>query len=250
MVLPADLRTAEGQALEAVRSALAARSAGRWTVELRFEGLRLLPVALRLLAALNKTESRAHLVFPDAGAAALARRDSPEQAGWLSSLGDRKRLLEREAQPALGEVSAEEAAAFPDPADPGVLVLVEPAQADYTDVEQICQGHRGAVVLLNSRLEDAAIGIGSVARERRRGFLSTWEAAYALIPRDASALRRAFPEPWELYRQDPDGYRLASQFETKPDTETLEQALALEGQGVNVGAGLGALDRFIEGLRN
>ena len=35
----------------------------------------------------------------------------------------------------------------------------------------------GAVVLLNSRLEDAAVGIGSVARQRRKGFMSTWYGA-------------------------------------------------------------------------
>lgn len=244
MVLPADLRAAEVQALAALDQALAARAGGRWTVELRFEGLRLLPVALRLLAALNGVEPRATLVFTDAGAAALARRDAPDQADHLTSLGDRQRWLQKQA----------ESDAAPDgngngEAD-GVLVLVAPSQAEYSEVEAICQAHRGAVVVLNGRLEDAAIGIGSVARERRRGFLATWESAYALIPRGASALRRSFPGSWELYRQDPDGFRLASRFETKPDPEEIDQALASEGKGLDVAAGLGALDRFIEGLRN
>ncbi|MCP9916064.1 DUF1995 family protein [Cyanobium sp. ATX 6F1] len=238
MVLPADLRAAEAQALAALVQALGARAGGRWTVELRFEGLRLLPVALRLLNALNRVEPRATLVFTDAGAAALARRDAPDQADRLTSLSDRQRLQRRAAE--TGDAAA----------DDGVLVLAAPSQAEYSEVEEICQAHRGAVVLLNGRLEDAAIGIGSVARERRRGFLATWESAYALIPRGASALRRSFPDSWELYRQDPDGFRLASRFETKPDPEEIDQALAAEGQGLDVAAGLGALDRFIEGLRN
>jgi hypothetical protein len=38
------------------------------------------------------------------------------------------------------------------------------------------------VVTLNGRLEDAAVGIGSVARERRRGFGAQWQAAYELRP--------------------------------------------------------------------
>ncbi len=238
MVLPADLRAAEAQALAALGQALGARAAGRWTVELRFEGLRLLPVALRLLEALNRGEPTATLVFTDAGAAALARRDAPEQAERLTSLSDRRRLQRRAAE---SEEPSEDA---------GVLVLVAPSQAEYSEVEEICLAHRGAVVLLNGRLEDAAIGIGSVARERRRGFLATWESAYALIPRGASALRRSFPDSWELYRQDPDGFRLAGRFETKPDQEEIDQALAAGGQALDVAAGLGALDRFIEGLRN
>lgn len=106
-------------------------------------------------------------MFTDAGAAALARRDAPEQAERLTSLSDRRRLQRRAAE---SEEPSEDA---------GVLVLVAPSQAEYSEVEEICLAHRGAVVLLNGRLEDAAIGIGSVARERRRGFLATWESAYA-----------------------------------------------------------------------
>jgi hypothetical protein len=244
MALPADLLTAEEQALTALREALAARSNGRWTVELRFEGLRVLPVALRLLASLSGTDPIAELLFTDAGGAALARRDAPELAPWLGSLGDRLRHLQPQ----------ENASGESDPPSeelhPAVLVLVAPAQADYAEVEQVCRAHGGAVVILNGRLEDAAVGIGSVARERRRGFLSTWEAAYALLPRSGSALRRAFPGDWELYRQDPDGFRLAHRFDTRPDTEAVEEALGGDQQGLNVGAGLGALDRFIEGLRS
>ena len=44
-MLPPDLRTAEAETREALRSALAADPRGRWTVELRFEGLRLLAPA-------------------------------------------------------------------------------------------------------------------------------------------------------------------------------------------------------------
>jgi len=244
MVLPADLRAAEDQALAALREALAARSNGRWTVEFRFEGLRILPVALRLLASLNEAEPIAELLFTDAGGAALARRDAPELAPWLGSLGDRLRRLEPQES---SSVEADDASVEEVPA---VLVLVAPAQADYAEVEQVCVAHGGAVVILNGRLEDAAVGIGSVARERRRGFLSTWEAAYALLPRSGSALRRAFPGDWELYRQDADGFRLADRFDSRPDTEAVEEALGGDQQGLNVGAGLGALDRFIEGLRS
>ena len=46
MSLPADLAAAEAELLTALESALASQSKGRWTLDLRFEGLRLAPVAL------------------------------------------------------------------------------------------------------------------------------------------------------------------------------------------------------------
>lgn len=232
-MLPADLRRAEGEALEALKEALLDSPSGRWTMELRFEGLKLLPLALRLLASLNPAERPVRLLFPDAGAAALARRDAPDLAPQLGSLGDQLRRQEQDSDPSAGDL----------------LVLAEPAQAEYEEVERLCQAHRGAVVLLNGRLEDAAVGIGSVARERRRGFLATWRAAYALLPLENGALRFAFPGPWQLYRLDPDGYRLAASFDQKPDAEQQVEALSPE-QGPDVVAGLRALDRFIGSLSN
>jgi hypothetical protein len=227
-MLPADLRSAEAEALQAVQAALAAQARGLWTVEFRFEGLRILPVALRLLEALRPTQPGLRLLFPDAGAAALARRDAPDQASQLSSLGDLMRLQQA------------------DGGSEGPLMLVAPTPADYEEVEQVCAQHRGAVVLLNGRLEDAAVGIGSVARERRKGFLSGWQSAYALIPTGDGALRRLYPDDWQLYRRDADGYRLAASFETRPDPEQQAEALATGG----VGRSLQAVDRFIEGLRS
>ncbi|EAQ74530.1 MULTISPECIES: DUF1995 family protein [unclassified Synechococcus] len=232
-MLPADLRSAEGEALVALKEALADSPNGRWTMELRFEGLKLLPLALRLLAALKLAERPVRLLFPDAGAAALARRDAPGLAPQLGSLGDQLRRQEQDNDPSAGDL----------------LVLVEPVQAEYEEVERLCQAHRGGVVLLNGRLEDAAVGIGSVARERRRGFLATWRPAYALLPLENGALRFACPGPWELYRLDPDGYRGAASFDLKPDAEQQAEALSPE-QGPDVVAGLQALDRFIGSLRN
>jgi len=98
------------------------------------------------------------LLFTDAGATALAKRDAPDLAGSIASLGDQIRLqkaADPEAEPGAELVTE-------------LLVLVAPALAEYEDVDTICQQHRGAVLLLNGNLEDAAIGIGSVARQRRR----------------------------------------------------------------------------------
>ena len=72
--LPADLLMAEAQLQNAVIAALASGAARRWSANLRFENLRVLPVALRLARALLAKDCPVLVVWPDAGAAALARR--------------------------------------------------------------------------------------------------------------------------------------------------------------------------------
>jgi hypothetical protein len=236
-MLPADLLSAEAQALEAVLAALPSLARGRWTVEWRFEGLRVLAPALRLAEALQHAGHTVHLIFPDAGAAALARRDAPQLAGQIADFRGQMALATQ--QSGLGDAAPE----------PALLLAVAPAPPDYADFEQLCAAHLGAVVMLNGSLEDAAAGIGSVARERRRGFLSQWQPAYALQPLEGAALCFAFPGTWELYRQDPDGFRLAARFDQKPDLEMQLAALAGEA-GAGLAGNLRALDAFVEGLRN
>ena len=230
-MLPADLHAAEEQTLQAVLAALSAEGAGRWTVEWRFEGLRLLPPVLRLFERLSQQlQQGVTLVFADAGGAALARRDAPDRAQQVLDL---RQLQQRQsAQPS-----------------EGLVLAVTPSAADYDSFEAVCQGHRGAVVMINGRLEDAAVGIGSVARDRRKGFVATWQSAYALLPLGGGALRRACPDPWELYRQDPDGYRLLARSELKPDGEAIAAALSGDG-GKGLGGTLRAVDALLEGLRN
>jgi hypothetical protein len=206
-MLPADLRTAEAEALAAVQAALASQTKGLWTVEFRFEGLRILPVALRLLEGLTPRLPDARLLFPDAGATALAKRDAPEQAAQLLGLGDLLRLQQA------------------DGGSDGLVLLAAPTPADYEEVESLCAQHRGSLVMINGRLEDAAVGIGTVARERRKGFLSEWQSAYGLIPTSEGALRRCYPEDWQFYRRDADGYRHVCSFESRPDREQQLEAL-------------------------
>ena len=192
-------------------------------MELRFEGLRLAPVALRLQRQLDQPDRRCRLLFADAGASALAKRDAPDQADAITSVSDCNR----------GEM----------PADSTVLICVTPGPPDYDDVERLCEQFAGPVVLLNGRLEDAAVGIGSVARERRRGFMAQWQSAYTLQPLNAAALRHAHPNDWQIFRLDPDGYRLAEAKGSKPAPEELDEMLS--GAAA---AGLRSVDRFMREL--
>lgn len=232
-MLPPDLFTAEAELLEALESALSQGSHSRWSVDLRFSGLRLLPVVLRLAAALQERRGPLALLFPDAGAAALARRDGPDLAPSVRSLADHQRL---------------QAANDPAAPLPPLLLLVAPSLAEYEEVEAVCTAHSGPVVLINPNLEDGAVGIGRVARDRRRGFLAGWQSAYALIPQAGTALRRAHPHDWELYRLDPDGYRLAAQFDHRPDGEEQEAALQGADSG-GLGSALRSVDRLLDGLQ-
>jgi hypothetical protein len=226
-MLPADLRSAEAQTLGALQAVLQGNDGGRWSIEWRFEGLRLLAPVLRLLTQLCQQGVPVLLLFSDAGGAALARRDAPELADRIV---DFRQLEQR-------------------PTSDGVLLAMAPTAADYEIFERLCGRHRGSVVMVNGRLEDAAVGIGSVARERRRGFVSTWTSAYALIPLDGGALRQAAPGPWELYRSDADGYRLVATFEQKPDGEAIAATLSGDANA-GVAGTLRAVDALIEGLRN
>jgi hypothetical protein len=232
-VLPPDLRSAEAQALAALQAAIRSDPTGRWTAELRFEGLKILPLALRLAAGLVEGGLDLRLLFPDAGATALAKRDAPALAPRIASLSDHLR-----SQAAPGDATT----GLP-------LLLVAPGLSDYEQVEGVNKGQGGPLLMLNGALEDAAVGIGSVARQRRRGFLATWNCAYSLIPLADAALVRSFPEPWTLFRRDADGYRAVARFEQKPDAE--QQALALRpDQAPSVADGLQALDRFLGSLSN
>jgi hypothetical protein len=250
-MLPSDLRQAESQALLALHSALSSDGMGRWTVELRFEGLKVLPLALRLAERLAERPAPMKVLFADAGATALARRDGAALASIITSLGDHRRRQEASpgAETEAGETEAGATAAGAETEGGAeLLFLVAPSPSDYALVEAICGAHPGPVVLLNPTLEDGAVGIGSVARARRKGFLAQCQAAYALQPFANGALRRAHPGDWEVYRLDPDGFRLAACFPQKPSAE--EQAAVLNGEEANgLGQPLRSLGDLIDNLQ-
>ena len=140
--VPADLLEAEDQAQQALLEALAEPKQRRWSVHWRFEGLRILPVALRFAQALASQGHAPLLVWPDAGAAALARRDGGALASANASLQD---VLAGRMDQRQGEL----------------LIAVTPQPSDYDTLEQVCERWTGPVVMLNGRLEDAAVGIGT-----------------------------------------------------------------------------------------
>ena len=230
LALPADLLAAEEAMLQAALAAVGSGDGQRWSASLRFEGLRLLPVALRLARALIAAGQDLLMVWPDAGAAALARRDAEDLKEVILDFNQLKR-------------------AESDAPDTRLLLAVNPSPADYEEFQALCENHAGVVLMLNGRLEDAAVGIGSVARQRREGFVASWQQAYWLQPLKGGALMRCFPDDWRLYRQDPDGYRQLEVLPERPDPDTTAALLAGEDP-VSIKQQLSGVDRFLDGLRN
>lgn len=215
--------------LASLKQALSDRQQRRWTVTWRFEGLRLLQPALRLATALETGGYEVVLGWPDAGSTALAQRESPELAAHCFALKD----LVSSSDP---EITGR------------TLLAIGPQPSDYEMVEHICNSWQGAVILLNGKLEDAGVGIGSVARGRRKGFLSIWRSAFHLEPLAEGALLQTEKEMWHLFKADPDGYRFLGTMPSKPDAEAI--GMALNGESDSLGRQLGAVDRFIEDLRS
>lgn len=204
--LPKTLEEATEQAKAATQAALEA-GYSRLQVELQFPELKILPVAQQFIPAFAAWGSHLRVYFPDAGAAALARRDWGEQPYPIRGIRDLKSEL--------------------DPADQ-LILFIEPSAIEVHEVEQICQTALDRpVVMLNPRLEDVAVvGIGLSARQLRERFLSTFESCYYLQPLEKAAIFRAFPAGWQVWVEDAEGnYSLLSETEQKPTGEMLDQIL-------------------------
>ena len=75
--------------------------------------------------------------------------------------------------------------------------------------------------MFNGLLDNLSVGIGSVARERRKRFVSTWSNIYWLEPLAKGAILMAYPNDWLLFSSSPDGYRFERDFKQKPEVDTI-----------------------------
>ena len=88
------------------------------------------------------------------------------------------------------------------------------------------QRHWHAGISAFPRLEDAAVGIGRVARARRAGFLSNWQVVYGLYPMQQCVLARSHPGTWCVFQEDADGFRSVAAVASRPDRATIDELLA------------------------
>lgn len=212
--LPKTLEEAIAQAREATQAAIAAGNT-RVCVELVFPELKVMPVAEQFLPTFEQWESRLKVFFPDAGAAALARRDWGKVPFKIEDIGTGKTPLEPKITP-----------------EDEIFLFIEPSSVEVHLVEKLCQfaGSR-PVILLNPRLEDAAVvGIGYAARQLRERFISTLESCYYIRPLQGAALFRCYPSPWQVWLETGDDYKLLAEVPKKPVGEELDRILAPETQ--------------------
>ncbi|HHP7230428.1 MAG TPA: DUF1995 family protein [Xenococcaceae cyanobacterium] len=150
------------------------------------------------------------IMFPDTGAAMLAKRDWQEIPFQVTDMGSRFTPIESQI------TESDE-----------IFILACPSAVEVERVEKLCNlaGDR-PVILLIPQLEDVAIvGIGYTARQLRERFISTLYSSYYLRPLDSAAILRSHPAPWQIWLEQEDGYELATELANKPLGEELERLL-------------------------
>ncbi|MBD2091210.1 DUF1995 family protein [Microcoleus sp. FACHB-1515] len=214
--IPDTLEDAIEQAKQATQAALA-DGLTRLQVELVFPELKILPIAEQFIPAFANMGSELRVFFPDAGAAALARRDWGEQAYSVRGIGELKAQIQPEEK---------------------LFIFVEPSAVEVTQVEELCsQAAERPVVMLNPRLEDiGAVGIGWTGRQLRDRLLNTFESCYYLRPLEGAAILRCYPQPWQVWVQRETSYELVAEEPRRPVGEALEAILAQAAGQTEAGA--------------
>lgn len=204
MPIPTTLPEATEQAKAATEAALAA-GISRIQVEMAIPELKHQPIAEQFLSLFEGKQFK--IFFPDAGAAALARRDWNNPDFTIRGLGE---LTE------------------PVDDDDDLYMVVNPSSVEVATVESLCNAALDRpVILLNPKLEDVAVvGIGYAARQLRDRFLSQIETCYYIRAVDGGALYRSYPGPWQIWRETaPEEYELIQDLSTRPSGEEIDRIL-------------------------
>ena len=210
--LPETLEDAIAQARDATKTAL--NDGYRLLqVELVFPeiALQAQSIAQQFIPAIQELGMQPVVLFPDTGAAALARRDWAEVPFRIDDIGTGRSPVENKIKP-----------------EDELFLVVNPSAVEVGQVEKLynAAGDR-PLVLLNPNLEDVSIvGIGYTARQLRERFLNRIESCYYLKPLPGAALWRYYPSSWQVLLEEAEGeYKLIAEGAKKPVGEELEQIL-------------------------
>ena len=200
-MLPSDLKEAESNVYESVQSYFLSNSEQSFlSINLKFDGLRLNPIIFRLSNKLTEIKYDNILLWADAGGAALAKRDNPELATKIFTFKE-----------------------FINSTDlsNSILLVCSPQPYDIEMFEQVCSHTKSNVIMINGKLEDPIVGIGSVGREMRKRFAKKWKVLYFVQPLSMGALLKRYPNDWELFKLNNNGYSFVKSFINRPDDETI-----------------------------
>lgn len=210
--LPKTLEEAIAQAKEATQAALN-DGRTRLQVELIFPeiALQAQSIAWQFIPIFEQYGSGLKVLFPDTGAAALARRDWGDVPFKIDDIGSSRSPVERKIQP-----------------EDEAFLLVAPSSMEVAQVESLSNlaGDRPCV-LLNPQLEDLyVVGIGYTARQLRERFLKTIESCYYLRPLGSAAILRSYPSLWQVWLEIDDEYQLIAEEPQRPVGDDLDQIIA------------------------
>ena len=209
---PNSLTEAVAQAKEATKAAIA-DGYGRLQVELVLPEIPLQAQSLALEFAqffAEDYDSGIKVMFPDTGAAMLAKRDWGESSFQVTDMGSRFTPVESQ----MSETDQ-------------LFIVACPSSVEVERVEQLCNaaGDR-PVILLIPQLEDVAVvGIGLAARQLRDRFISTLYTCYYIRPLEEASILRAHPAAWQIWLEQEDAYELATELSSKPMGEELDRVL-------------------------
>lgn len=208
---PTTLEQAIAQAREATQAAIA-DGYSLLQVEIQIPELKPMPVAEQFLPALDAFGNQIKVFFPDAGAAALARRDWGTVPFQILDIGTGRVPVDQQILP-----------------EDQAFLLVAPSAVEVAQVEKLygVAGER-PFILLNPRLEDVAIvGIGYAGRQLRSRFLNTVESCYHLRPLDGAAVFRCYPSQWQVWQENKNGeYQLIAEQPNKPIGDEIDSLLS------------------------
>ncbi len=221
--LPNSLEEAIEQAKQATQAALA-DGYKLIQVELVFPEIELeaQSIAQQFIPVIEEPHRQLVVLFPDTGAAALARRDWGKTSFRVTDLGTSRSPIETRLEP-----------------EDQQFLVVSPSAVEVAQMEKLSQlaGDR-SVILLNPKLEDIAIiGIGYAARQLRERFIKTIESCYYLKFLEGAALRRCYPSMWEVWLEIDGQYQLIAEQATKPVGDELDLILAQVTQGSDESVG-------------
>ncbi len=192
---------------------------------------------------LESHSSGVKVMFPDTGAAMLAKRDWGEIAFQVTDMGGRFTPID-------DQISDTDE----------IFIVACPSAVEVERVETLCNlaGDR-PVILLIPQLEDVAVvGIGLAARQLRERFISTLYSCYYVRPLEGASILRIHPSPWQIWLEKAEGYELAMEVSSKPMGEELDRLLLQlttpEGEEGNATSQikkpglLGSLQKFLKAL--
>ena len=203
--LPTSLEETIDQAITSTKAAI---SDGiiRLQVEMVIPELKQQPIAERFLSLFQDLGLQFKVYFPDAGAAALAKRDWNNPDFTIRGINEVQAVVE---------------------ADDEAFLIVNPSSVEVQDVEKLCnEAQDRIVVILNPQLEDVSIvGSGYAARQLRERFLSTLTSCYYYRPMSDAAVLHQHPNGWQVWQEVDDQYQLKAELPERPSSEALDTLL-------------------------